>query len=138
MVTWLLDTNACIGLLNGDRPALVARVEATDPRRLALCSVVKAELVYGAMRSARAAANLRLLDRFFAPFVSLPFDDDAARHAGEIRADLVRAGTPIGPNDLLIAAIARRAGLIVVTANTREFERVVGLGVEDWATPAAG
>jgi tRNA(fMet)-specific endonuclease VapC len=76
--------------------------------------------------------NLRVLRRFFAPFVSLPFDDRCAEEAGLIRLDLERSGRPVGPNDLLIAATARAYDLVVVTHNTREFGRVSGLRIEDW------
>jgi tRNA(fMet)-specific endonuclease VapC len=94
--------------------------------------VVKAELLYGPRRSSRVADNLRLLHRFFRPFVCLPFDDRCAEHYGMIRADLARLGQPIGPNDLLIAATARAHDLVLVTHNTEEFSRVVGLQMEDW------
>ena len=80
----------------------------------------------------RQAENLRLLNEFFAPFVSLPFDDRCADAYGRIRSDLERAGLPIGPNDTFIAAIAVAHNLTLVTANTREFERVIGLAIENW------
>lgn len=129
---FLLDTNACIEILNGSSPALAARLQATNPAEIRLCSIVKAELVYGARKSARVDANLSLLRRFFAPFVSLPFDDRCAEEAGLIRLDLERSGRPIGPNDLLIAATARAYDLTLVTHNVRELGRVPGLRVEDW------
>jgi len=131
-VTYLLDTNACIRLLNGTSPALVARIAGGDPAQIALCSVVKAELVYGARRSARAAENLRLLESFFEPLASLPFDDACAERYGIIRSELESAGTPIGPNDLMIAATALAHGATLVTNNVKEFSRVAGLRLEDW------
>ena len=129
---YLLDTNACIRILNGSSPAVAARLQATNPSDVRLCSVVKAELLYGARRSGRVEPNLRLLQEFFAPLVSLPFDDRCAQEAGLIRLDLERSGRPIGPNDLLIAATARAHDLGLVTHNAREFSRVPGLPVEDW------
>lgn len=129
---FLLDTNACIRVLTGSSPRLVARLRDTPPSAVTLCSVTRAELLYGARRSARVDENLELLDRFFAPLVSLPFDDRAAEHYAAIRADLAARGEPIGPLDLQIAAIARAHDLTVVTHNTREFRRVVGLRVADW------
>lgn len=131
---YLLDTNVCIQVLNGRSESLVAQLRRRSPREIFLCSVVKAELIHGAYRSSRAPANLRLLRRFFEPFVSLPFDDHCAEAYGRIRSDLERAGTPIGPNDLMIAAIAVAGSLTLVTANTREFERVIGLNLENWET----
>ncbi len=129
---FLLDTNVCIRILNGSSPPVAARLQATNPSDVRLCSVVKAELFYGARKSARIDENLRLLRRFFAPLVSLPFDDRCADEAGLIRLDLERSGRPIGPNDLLIAATARAHDLVLVTGNTREFDRVPGLRVDDW------
>ncbi len=129
---FLLDTNVCIHVLNGRSPQLVERLRRHRPAEVALCAVVKAELIYGAHRSSRAAENLRLLERFFDPFVSLPFDDHCADIYGRIRHELERAGTPIGPNDLMIAATAVAHGLTLVTANTREFERVIGLSLDNW------
>ena len=84
------------------------------------------------MKSSRSADNLTLLDEFFANFDSVFFDDDAASKYGKVRSSLARQGTPIGPNDLMIAAIAFVHGAVVVTHNTREFSRVDGLLIEDW------
>jgi len=94
--------------------------------------LLKAELFFGAMKSTRIPENLALLDELFVDFESLSFEDDAARKYGEIRSDLARKGTPIGPNDLMIAAIASVHEAVLVTHNTREFTRVTGLKVEDW------
>lgn len=129
---FLLDTNACIRILNGTSPSVAARLQATSPSEVCLCAVVKAELIYGARKSARVEDNLRLLVRFFAPLVSLPFDDRCAEEAGMIRLDLERSGRPIGPNDLLIAATARANDLVLVTHNRREFQRIPGLRSDDW------
>ena len=129
---YLLDTNACIRILNGTSPPLIERLRETDPREIRLCSVVKAELLYGARKSTMVERNLSLLHRFFDAFASLPFDDLCAEQYGLIRTDLERAGMPIGPNDLKIAAIARAHDLILVTSDTREFSRVVGLRIEAW------
>ena len=105
---------------------------AMDPTSLLLCSVVKAELVFGARKSAKVGDNLNRLVQFFRPFQSLPFDDSAAQQYGQIRATLERNGTPIGANDMLIAAIALAHDLTVVTRNVGEFSRVTGLRVEDF------
>lgn len=129
---YLLDTNTCIRLLNQDNSGVAERFKACQPVDIALCSVVKAELLYGARRSARVEFNLRRLEFFAAPLQSVPFDDRCAQDYGLIRADLAAQGKPIGANDLMIAAIARAHDLVLVTHNTGEFNRVVGLRVEDW------
>jgi len=132
---FLLDTNVCIRILNGSSAPVAARLQATNPAEVRLSAVVKGELLYGARKSARIDDNLRLLRRFFMPFVSLPFDDRCAEEAGLIRLDLERSGRPIGPNDLLIAASARAHDLVLVTHNGREFGRIPGLRVDDWESP---
>lgn len=93
---------------------------------------MKAELAYGAYKSRHVADNLRVLERFFSLFYSFPFDDECIHIAGQRRAELERLGTPIGSNDLLIAAIAIANDRTLVTANTREFGRITGLMFENW------
>ena len=129
---YLLDTNVCIGLMNGTLPHTAAALAEQVPSELRLCAIVKAELLYGARKSADPAGNLRRLEEFFAAFASLPFDDDSAICYGGIREALERSGTPIGPNDLMIAAIAMANDAVLVTHNVSEFGRVVGLKVDDW------
>jgi tRNA(fMet)-specific endonuclease VapC len=137
-LTYLLDTNACIRLLNGTSAALAAQLARRSPNQIRLSAVVKAELLLGARKSRRVQENLQLLARFFAPFQSVPFDDLTAEHYGAIRAELSRAGTLIGPNDLLIGATARAHDLVLVTANVGEFSRIVGLRLEDWERESPG
>ena len=129
---YLLDTNACIRVLNGSSAPLIARLRSHTPSEIRVSSVTRAELVYGARRSARVAENLRVLASFFAPLLSLPFDDACAEQYGALRATLAAARRPIGPNDLLIAATALAHDLTVVTHNVREFSRIAGLKIEDW------
>ena len=129
---FLPDTNVWIRFLNPGENQIKDRLLSADPSTIWLCSVVKAELFFGAMKSTRMTENLGLLDELFADFESVFFDDDAARKYGEIRADLARKGTPIGPNDLMIAAIASVHEAVLVTHNTKEFTRVTDLKVEDW------
>jgi tRNA(fMet)-specific endonuclease VapC len=132
---FLLDTNACIVHLRGKNAGNVTtHLAASSPGVVALCSVVKAELLYGAERSANPANNHAQLQHFFASFPSLPFDDSAANAYGRLRAHLEAQGTPIGPNDLMIASTALSRRLILVTHNTAEFSRVPGLQIEDWQT----
>lgn len=102
-----------------------------------MCSVVKAELLCGARRSQRVEANLQLLKAFFSPLQSIAIDDECAEHYGQIHDDLLAQGKSIGPNDTLIAAIARAHDATLVTHNTSEFKRVAGLRIEDWELPLA-
>lgn len=131
---YLLDTNAWVAYLRQNHPALLQRLQDQLPDDIVLCSVVLAELWFGAVRSGptRQAANFQLLTELRAQFASLPFDDDAAQIHGDLRAHLTSLGTPIGPNDLMIASIALSRGLTLVTHNTREFNRIPGLAFEDW------
>ena len=129
---YLLDTNACIQLLNDKHPIILEHFHQHSPAKIALCSVVKAELLLGAQRSGRIEANLQRLKLFFEPLQSLPFDDDCAQHYALIRADLQARGQLIGGNDLLISAIARSHNITLVAHNTGEFSRVAGLRFEDW------
>ncbi|MBK7931589.1 MAG: type II toxin-antitoxin system VapC family toxin [Bryobacterales bacterium] len=129
---YLLDSNTCIQYLKGRCAPVSNRLRQTDPGHVRLCSVVKAELLYGAWRSRYRAETMAKLERFLSAFESCPFDDRAAEVYGKLRAELASAGTPIGANDLLIASIALSQGLVLVTHNVREFARVPGLDLEDW------
>lgn len=126
---YLLDANAWIGHLRQTSPE-VSRKLALHPRSdIVLCSVVLTELLYGVERCPppKRAGNLALVTRLRKQYAFIPFDDAAAVEAAQIRAHLASVGTPIGPNDLLIAAM--------VTHNTSEFSRVPNLPVEDWQVP---
>lgn len=129
---WLLDTSVCIPLINRTDQALADRLLAHAPETICLCSVVKAELSFGAHNSERVAENLQRVERFCSAFPSLPFDDDAASHYGLIRTLLRREGRPIGANDLMIASIALAGSVRLVTRNWDEFSRVPGLEVDLW------
>ena len=129
---WLLDTNAWIAYLNPDPNQLKKRLAEHAEAEILICDVVKAELLYGAFRSSRVQQNLAKLEGLFSLLKSVPFDGKAALEFGEIRAYLAQQGTPIGPYDLQIAAIARAHNLILVTHNTREFSHVPSLALEDW------
>jgi tRNA(fMet)-specific endonuclease VapC len=131
-MTYLLDTNTCISYLNGRAPNVLQRLQALPIAEIRVCAIVKAEMYYGAMKSVDPAYTLAQQRRFLDAFDSLPFDDAAAEAYGRLRAELARRGTPIGPNDLMIAAIALAYDLTLVTHNTSEFSRVSGLRLEDW------
>ncbi len=134
---FLLDTNVAIAALNESNAGIAARLDAELERgaSMVLSTVVLFELRFGVANSVSRARNESRLATFLTiPFVVAPFEDEDAEHAGDIRAHLKRSGPPIGPYDILIAAQARRRGSALVTANRREFDRVPGLIVEDWAT----
>ncbi|MEG4043765.1 type II toxin-antitoxin system tRNA(fMet)-specific endonuclease VapC [Microcoleus sp. Pol17_C1] len=133
---YLLDTNTCIGYLNGRSIGVLQRLQALPSQDVAVCSVVKAELFYGSMKSNNPDRSIAQQQDFLNRFISLPFDDQSALIYGQIRAQLAASGTPIGPNDLLISCIALANNLILVTHNTREFSRVEGLRLEDWEIEA--
>jgi tRNA(fMet)-specific endonuclease VapC len=132
-----LDTNAVIAVLNDNQPALRDKFNAarTAHTPLGLSMIVYHELMYGAAHSERRRTNEEKIALFVAStgLHLLPFTEADAREAAEIRAHLRRQATPIGPYDLLIAAQARRAGAVLITANGREFARIPGLIVTDWA-----
>jgi tRNA(fMet)-specific endonuclease VapC len=136
-VSYLLDSNAVIALLT-NRPSTVRerlREIPTTALQLAVSSIVLFELWYGVARSRHRADNTQRLRSFMSGAVTvLPFEEEDAATAGDLRAELERRGTPIGPYDLLIAAQALRARVTLVTANVSEFRRVPGLNWEDWST----
>lgn len=129
---YLLDTNTCICYLNGRSPRLKAKIVACPVADMAVCSVVKAELYFGAEKSRDPTKARVEQDAFLDRFTSLTFDDAAASIYGYVRAALTSSGRLIGPNDLLIACIALSSNSILVTNNTGEFARVPNLRFEDW------
>jgi len=131
---FLPDTNACIALLRQRDDRLIARWRAVKASDIVLCSVVVYELRYGAERSPEPAREHSKLDLFLGPLASLSFDDECARRCAEVRAELERSGSVIGPHDLQIAAVALQHGLTLVTHNTREFSRISRLKLDDWET----
>ena len=130
---WLLDTNICIYLIKRRPEAVQVRLRELDIAMVAVSSITVAELQYGVAKSARPDQNALALAAFLAPIGVEAFDDGAAAAYGPVRAALERAGTPIGSLDLLIAAHALTLGRTLVTNNAREFNRVAGLKVENWA-----
>ena len=131
-----LDTNAVIAVLNDRASPVRRKIEAAiaSGEALAISSIVLLELRYGAVKSARPERNLQRIADFLAgPIEILPFEPADAEEAGDIRATLEQAGTPIGPYDVLLAGQARRHDALLVTANEREFARVPRLKFEDWA-----
>jgi tRNA(fMet)-specific endonuclease VapC len=132
MLKYMLDTNICIFTIK-DKPQEVRQAFNRHHGQLCISSVTLMELIYGAEKSAAPEKNLEVIEGFVARLDVLSYDNLAAEHTGQLRAELARNGTPIGPYDQMIACHARSRGLIVVTDNLREFERVPGLRTEDWA-----
>ena len=133
---YLLDTNACIALINNKSPLVRTRLQKVlaQDEKVLVSSVVAFELWYGVAKSARPEANARLVETFFAGPVSLlAFEPEDAKVAGRVRANLEAVGKPIGAYDLLIAGQALRHQLKLITASGKEFGRVKGLEWEDWA-----
>jgi tRNA(fMet)-specific endonuclease VapC len=136
MTTYLLDTNACIALINGTEINVRRRFKRAVAREsvILLSSIVAFELWYGVAKSQRKDSNTQRLETFLGgPLEWALFDEDDARAAGFVRAELETVGRPVGAYDVLLAGQARRRGAIIVTSNTKEFARVQGLKWEDWA-----
>ena len=128
---YMLDTNMCI-YAQKQNPNVLARIHENYQEGLAISSITLAELEYGVQASVNPEKNMIALLKFLTIVEILPFESSAAFEYGKIRADLRRKGTPIGNMDMLIAAHAKAENLIVVTHNTREFERVENLQLDDW------
>ncbi len=132
---YLLDTNVCIFVLNR-KPGferIARRMDGLARGEVLVSSITAAELQFGVWASQRKQDNLLRLERFLAEFDVVPFGESAARAYGRLRATLKEFGTPIGPLDMLIAGHALASGATLVTNNLREFQRVPGLGLEDWS-----
>lgn len=137
-MNYLLDTNACIALINGKPPAVRAKFQkATDAGgQVFVSSIALFELWYGVVKSSRREYNQQRLEAFLAgPVQPLAFEGGEAEIAGAIRADLETLGRPIGAYDLLIAGQAMRNKLVLVTANLSEFARIKALAWADWGKP---
>jgi len=134
MLKYLLDTNICIFTLK-NKPQSVREAFNRHHGQLCISSVTLMELIYGAEKSSSPESNLAVVEGFAARLEVLPYDANAAAHTGQLRAELAKLGKPIGPYDQMIAGHARSLGLILVSNNRREFERVPGLRLEDWAQP---
>jgi tRNA(fMet)-specific endonuclease VapC len=133
MLRYMLDTNICIFTIK-NKPQVVREAFNRYHGQLAISTVTLMELIYGAERSAAPERNLAIVEGFAARLDVLDYDIQGAAHTAQLRAELAKAGTPIGPYDRMIAGHARARGLTLVTNNLREFQRVPGLRVEDWVT----
>lgn len=132
MISYMLDTNICIYVINARPPSVLERFRRERLGSISISSVTAAELAFGVAKSG-SARNREALEMFLAPLEVLPFDASAIWHYGDLRAALERHGEPIGALDTMIAAHAMASNTILVTNNTREFARVAGLRLENWA-----
>jgi tRNA(fMet)-specific endonuclease VapC len=131
-MNYLLDTNICIYLIKRKPPEVLQRFRQLQPGSIFISSVTTSELYYGAQKSQRVQTNLEALNNFLLPFRIVDYDESASFLYGELRADLEKRGQPIGPLDMMIAAHALSLDVPLVTNNTKEFERVKGLKLENW------
>lgn len=129
---YFLDTNTCIYFLNGRSVNIKNKILATIPNKIAIPVIVKSELILSAYKSTNKVSTLEKLEQFLQPFEIVPFKDQISYHYADIRSFLESNGNIIGPNDLLIASIARFHNAILVTNNVKEFSRVPDLVVENW------
>jgi len=132
MLKYMLDTNIIVYTLK-NRPAQVRKLFKQHEGQMCISVVTLGELIFGAENSQQVERNLADIEAMTARLEVLPLDNTAAYHFGQIRADLYRRGQPIGPYDMLIAGHARSSGLQLVTNNVREFSRVPGLLLANWA-----
>jgi tRNA(fMet)-specific endonuclease VapC len=131
VIKYLLDTNICIFTIKR-KPPEIQELFRQHQGQMAISTITLMELIYGAEKSQATERNLTDIEGFAARLEVLEYGSEAAKHTGQLRAELARMGQPIGPYDQMIAGHARSSGLIVVTNNLREFERVPGLRVVDW------
>ena len=129
---YYLDSNICVYFLKGLYPSIMKNIQNINPNNIKIPSIVKAELLYGAEKSQQKSKNLSNINRFLEPFEIIPFDDDCSIIYSRIRSSMELKGTIIGPNDYIIAATVLAKNGILVTNNTKEFERIKSLKIENW------
>jgi Predicted nucleic acid-binding protein, contains PIN domain len=129
---YFLDTNICIYILKGMYPSVFNKLVSHNPSEIKIPAIVKAELIYGAEKSVKQEKNLEMIKNFLLPFEIVPFEDTASVWYGKTRASLEKNGTPIGPNDLIIAATVLDKQGVFVTNNVKEFSRINQLNIENW------
>jgi len=131
-VTYFLDTNICIYFLKGEHPSIKTRLNKKTPSDIKIPAIVKAELLFGAEKSQKTSESQQKIMSFLSPFEVLPFGDSETETYARIRAQLEKQGTPIGANDMLIAAIVMAGKGTLVTNNEKEFRRIKGLKLQNW------
>ncbi len=133
MIQYMLDTNMCIYIIKRKPAGVIERFKEMTMPQVGISSITLSELLYGVAKSSKPEQNQLALVQFAAPLEILPYDDGAARFYGDLRADLERKGTPMGSLDMLIAAHALSIGCVLITNNEKEFKRIQGLRIENWA-----
>ena len=131
MLRYMLDTNICIYVIKNRPEGLRERFNRLADQ-LCISAVTLAEIIYGAEKSARQIENIKVVEQFASRLDVLPFGERAATHYGQIRADLERAGHPIGLHDMMIGGHARSEGLTLVSNSVREFQHIEGLRIDNW------
>ncbi|MFC0309747.1 tRNA(fMet)-specific endonuclease VapC [Gallibacterium trehalosifermentans] len=131
MLKYMLDTNIVIFTIK-NKPAHLLPLFNENQSMLCISSITLMELIYGAEKSAKVAQNLSIIESFCSRLTVLDYDESAAYHSGQIRAELTKIGQPIGPYEVMIAGHARSLGLTVVTNNIKEFTKVDGIRIVDW------
>ena len=134
MIEYLLDTNICIYLIKKCPPEVFKRFQQIQLQQLHIPTITVFELYYGIQKNNSHRRNLSALENFIAPLTVVDFSLEAAKKAAQIRDTLQKKGTPIGPYDIQIAAIALSLNMVLLTNNTGEFERVKGLKLENWVS----
>ena len=129
---YLLDTDICIYWLKG-RTTVRAKINRVDRKDLAICVITASELYFGAYNSNKIEQNLRTAETFIQSLTVLPLSNDTLKKFGQLKAELRKAGTPVADFDLLIASVALTENLILVTNNTRHYERIKGLNLDNWS-----
>ena len=129
---YFLDTNTCIYFLNGTHEKIKNKILSTPPAQIQIPIIVKAELLLGAYKSKKKQSNIEKVENFLQPFEIIPFEDMMSYIYAEIRNEIEKKGTIIGPNDLFIASIVKYHNGVLITNNIKEFERVKGLKIDNW------
>ena len=130
---YLLDTQTCVRFLDGSDDSVAGKMRSTPPAEISLCSLVKAELLQLARQSAQVEENLELLERFFEPIGSLPFDDRCAEEYGLIQSQLAEQPDVTGSTHMMLAAIARTHDATLVSGDTVPFRKIAGLRLANWS-----
>lgn len=129
---YCFDTSICVEMLRHGTPSIKTQMRSRSPEAIKIPAIVRAELLLGVLKCADPLKAEGVVEAFLAPFETVPFDTLAAEWYARIRHNLEQAGTPVGPNDLIVASTALAVGAVLVTANIKEFSRIKELTVESW------